>query len=212
MSIRCYVDRRYLVADPIFVLSLSLSGENTVDTFANPITQVLDDFKASVLAKDVDAFVALYDPGLSIFDMWGVWSYDGIEPWRQMVERWFSSVGTDRVIVDFSDVKTIVTKELALVHAFIKYKALDTEGKALRRRSDRTVMAGKSFTSTRHRRSIPPRSASCSNADASTSRFKWIRFGACRGRQRVCRPACANPQRAWWWSFRMAVSRSLVDR
>ena len=108
-----------------------------MDTFANPITQVLDDFKASVLGKDVDAFVALYDPGLSIFDMWGVWSYDGIEPWRQMVERWFSSVGTDRVIVDFSDVKTIVTKELALVHAFIKYKALDTEGKELRSMDNR---------------------------------------------------------------------------
>lgn len=47
-----------------------------------PIRQVLDNDKAAVLAKDVDAFVALYDRDVLVFDMWRVWSYDGIAAWH----------------------------------------------------------------------------------------------------------------------------------
>ena len=32
-------------------------------------------------AKDVDAFAALFDVDVRVFDMWGVWSYDGIAAW-----------------------------------------------------------------------------------------------------------------------------------
>jgi len=35
------------------------------------ITDVLNAYAAAVLAKDVDAFMALYDDEVSIFDMWG---------------------------------------------------------------------------------------------------------------------------------------------
>jgi len=98
----------------------------------NPVLQVLEDYKAAVLAKDVDAFVALYDEDVQIFDMWGVWSYNGIASWREMAARWFGSLGTERVIVDFSDVQTIGTQDLAVVHAFVKYKAVSADGVDLR--------------------------------------------------------------------------------
>jgi hypothetical protein len=45
-----------------------------VKTLDNPITQVLNAYQAAVFAKDVDAFVALYDADVLIYDMWGVWS------------------------------------------------------------------------------------------------------------------------------------------
>jgi ketosteroid isomerase-like protein len=48
-----------------------------------PIIQVLDSYKAAVKAKDVDAFVALYDQDVRVFDLWGVWSYQGVEAWRE---------------------------------------------------------------------------------------------------------------------------------
>jgi len=112
-----------------------------VDTLDKPVLQVLDDYKAAVLAKSVDAFVALYDPNVLVFDMWGAWSYNGIAAWREMVEGWFCSLGTaERVIVEFSDAQTIVTGELAVVHAFVEYKAIDPNGVELRSMDNRLTM------------------------------------------------------------------------
>jgi hypothetical protein len=36
----------------------------------------------AVLAKDVEAFVALYDADVRIFDPFGAWSHRGIDAWR----------------------------------------------------------------------------------------------------------------------------------
>ncbi|MGF6512450.1 YybH family protein [Paraburkholderia sp. 32] len=106
----------------------------------NPILQVLEGYKAAVLAKDVDAFVALYDRDAVVFDMWGTWSYHGIASWRDMVEGWFGSLGTERVIVDFSAAQTIVAADLAVVHAFATYKAVDADGLELRSMDNRLTM------------------------------------------------------------------------
>ena len=106
----------------------------------NPILQVLDDYKATVFAKDVDSFVALYDQDVLVFDMWRVWSYNGIASWREMAAGWFGSLGTERVIVDFKDAQTIVAQDLAVVHAFVTYKALTADGVALRSMDNRMTM------------------------------------------------------------------------
>ena len=49
------------------------------------IIEVLDAYRAGVLAKDLDKFLALYDRDVRVFDTWGRWSYDGVDAWR---ERW----------------------------------------------------------------------------------------------------------------------------
>lgn len=103
-----------------------------MDKLDNPILQVLTDYKAAVFAKDVDAFVALYDQDVQVFDMWVVWSYGGIASWRQMATGWFGSLGTERVVVDFSEVQTIVAQDLAVIHAFVTYKAISVDGADLR--------------------------------------------------------------------------------
>jgi ketosteroid isomerase-like protein len=113
---------------------------STVETLDNPVLQVLDDYKAAVLAQDVDAFVSLYDPDLSVFDMWGVWSYDGIGPWRDMVAGWFGSLGTDRVIVDFSDTQVVSGQDVCVLHTFMKFKAIDPAGVELRSMDNRLTM------------------------------------------------------------------------
>jgi ketosteroid isomerase-like protein len=105
-----------------------------------PVLQVLNDYKAAVFAKDVDSFVALYDENVSVFDMWGVWSYDGIASWRKMTEGWFGSLGKDRVVVDFSDAQTIVVDDVAVVHAYVKYKAIDGDGAELRSMDNRLTV------------------------------------------------------------------------
>ncbi|MGF6737590.1 YybH family protein [Paraburkholderia atlantica] len=106
----------------------------------HPILQVLEGYTAAVWAKDVDAFVALYDRDAVIFDMWGTWSYNGIASWRAMAEGWFGALGADRVIVDFSEAQTMAAADLAVIHAFATYKAVDANGQELRAMDNRLTM------------------------------------------------------------------------
>ena len=106
-----------------------------------PVLQILDAYKAAVYAKDVDAFVALYDQDVCVFDMWGEWSYSGVEAWRGMVANWFGSLGSERVAVDFAEVQPIMVQEVAVIHAFVTYKGLSAEGEELRAMQNRLTLA-----------------------------------------------------------------------
>jgi uncharacterized protein (TIGR02246 family) len=101
------------------------------------IEQVLDAYRAAVHAKDVDGFVALYDEDVSVFDMWGRWSYDGSDAWRGLVAEWFGSLGSEQVVVELQDVQTIVGGGVAVAHAFVTFKALSAEGEELRAMNNR---------------------------------------------------------------------------
>jgi uncharacterized protein YndB with AHSA1/START domain/ketosteroid isomerase-like protein len=106
-----------------------------------PVLGILDAYKASVFAKDVDAFLVLYDRDVHVFDMWGAWSHNGIEAWREMVVNWFSSLGSDRVMVGFDDVRVVETSDLAFIHAFVTYKGISAEGTELRAMNNRMTLA-----------------------------------------------------------------------
>lgn len=105
------------------------------------IMQVLEGYKAAVFAKDVDAFVALYDTDVQVFDMWGEWSYDGIAAWRAMATEWFGSLGDERVVVTFDQIRTTVAGQMALASAFITYTGTSAEGQPLRSLQNRMTMA-----------------------------------------------------------------------
>lgn len=68
------------------------------------VQSALQAYTDAVYAKDVDAFVAVFDDEVRVFDMWGSWSHDGIEAWRAMAVGWFDSLGDERVRVEFADV------------------------------------------------------------------------------------------------------------
>jgi uncharacterized protein (TIGR02246 family) len=102
-----------------------------------PIMRIFEAYKAAVFAKDVDAFVALYDQDVCVFDLWSKWSYEGLEAWRGMVADWLGSLGTDRVAVEVDDVQTSVTDDLAVAHAFLTFKAISPEGRELRAMQNR---------------------------------------------------------------------------
>ncbi len=85
------------------------------------VREVVDAYQAAVWAKDVDALVALYDPEVCVFDLWGTWSYRGVAAWRGMVAEWFGSLGSERAVVDLEDVQTIVAQDLAVVYALVIY-------------------------------------------------------------------------------------------
>ncbi len=103
----------------------------------NPVPAVLAAYQAAVLAKDVDAFVALYAEDVRVFDMWGTWEYRGLAAWRAMAADWFGSLGDERVVVDFAEVQVELSPGLASGHAFARYAAVDAAGTELRALNNR---------------------------------------------------------------------------
>ena len=96
------------------------------------VAQLLATYGSAVAAKDITTFMRLYDPQVRVFDAWGVWTYDGASAWQQAVEGWFTSLGSDRVQVRFSEVQTTVTREMAMVSAVVTYASVSAQGQALR--------------------------------------------------------------------------------
>ncbi len=107
----------------------------------DPFSQVLAAYAAAVHAKDADAFAAMYDDDVHVFDMWGSWSLQGIAAWRAMAADWFSSLGAERVVVKADEIQTTHAGELAIGHAILTYTALSAEGEELRSLNNRITMA-----------------------------------------------------------------------
>lgn len=98
-------------------------------TAEQPILQVLDRYRCAVTAKDVDAFAALYDDEVLVFDLWGRWCHRGLADWRATAAEWFGSLADDeRVLVEFSDTHVAVAHDLAIAHAFVTYRAVSANG------------------------------------------------------------------------------------
>ncbi|MFI4928654.1 MAG: YybH family protein [Burkholderiales bacterium] len=105
------------------------------------IARVLESYKAAVYAKDVDAFMRLYNPDVRVFDAWGVWSYEGADAWQRAVEGWFTSLGTERVKVTFDAVKISEARESAVVSAVVTYASVSVQGEPLRSMQNRLTWA-----------------------------------------------------------------------
>jgi uncharacterized protein (TIGR02246 family) len=94
----------------------------------SPIARVIDRYAASVAARDIEAFMALYDPAVRVFDAWGVWSYEGAPAWQVAVEGWFASHPGERFTVSFHDVRTVSTPAVASVTAVVTYGIVTSGG------------------------------------------------------------------------------------
>ncbi len=101
------------------------------------IARILESYKSAVFAKDVDAFMQLYDPNVRVFDAWGVWSYEGSAAWRVAVQAWLTSLQSEKVRVTFDDKKISGGNDLAFVSAIVTYAGVSAEGEHLREMQNR---------------------------------------------------------------------------
>jgi uncharacterized protein (TIGR02246 family) len=101
------------------------------------VGSLLEAYRDAVHAKDVDAFVAIFADDVRVFDMWGAWSHDGIDSWREMTVGWFGSLGDELVRVEFDDVQTTVGDDTAVLSAFVTFAGLSAEGEELRSMNNR---------------------------------------------------------------------------
>ena len=122
-------------------------------------SHILSAYAAAVRARDTEALLALYHPHVTVYDMWQHWQYDGLNAWRGMIEGWFASLGDENVDVTFDDIRSTVTPELVLVHAFATYAGLSATGERLRAMNNRitlTLIPGESSWLILHEHSSAP--------------------------------------------------------
>jgi ketosteroid isomerase-like protein len=111
------------------------------------VSRIIEGYQSSVHAKDVAAFMRLYDPHVRVFDAWGHWSHEGAEAWSIAVEAWFTSLGSERVKVLFSDVTVHEVPGAAVVSAIVTYAGIGADGTQLREMQNRLTWA---LQETRH--------------------------------------------------------------
>ena len=111
-----------------------------INRVSDPFIKAIDSYREAVLAKDADAFAALYGDDVHVFDMWDKWSLRGVQSWRNMATEWFSSLGSERVIVSVCDVESTLSGDLAFGHAILTYTAVSAEGNELRSLSNRITL------------------------------------------------------------------------
>ncbi len=101
------------------------------------IHRVIESYKAAVLAADANAFMRLYHPTVRVFDTWGVWLYEGAPAWQRAVEGWFTSLGSERVRVSFSEVQVLAGEPVTALDAIVTYAAESAQGEPLRSMQNR---------------------------------------------------------------------------
>jgi ketosteroid isomerase-like protein len=89
-------------------------------------------YAQAILTKDLELFLSIFDENLEVFDMWEKWSLSGLSEWRQVTKEWFDSLDSERVIIEFSDVKEHVTEDMGYVTCFVKFQAQNLAGENLR--------------------------------------------------------------------------------
>ena len=114
------------------------SREGDTDERSLTVEEMLEAYAAAVRAKDVDAFVALYEDDIRTFDLWSVWAYDGKPEFHEMVREWFISVPEDEVVeVGFDEVRTQSGDDLGALSAYTTFRAVSSDGKELRSMNNR---------------------------------------------------------------------------
>jgi uncharacterized protein (TIGR02246 family) len=99
---------------------------------AMQVGSLFDTYKNAVFQKDAEAFAAIFDSNVRVFDMWVLWSYDGLTGWKEMAKDWFGSLGTERVVVTFEDIRIEAADEMALATAYVRFAAISETGEELR--------------------------------------------------------------------------------
>lgn len=85
--------------------------------YMTDFASLFDIYKQAIFQKDLEAFVSIFDENVRVFDMWQRWTNDGLPAWREMAAGWFASLGTDRDVVTFEDIRIEETRELAFANA-----------------------------------------------------------------------------------------------
>lgn len=109
-------------------------------TTFDPVKQMIEDYKVAASTKNVDAFCAIYDADVHVFDMWNRWTMRGLDAWKEMAQNWFLSLGNEQVIVEAKDIESHVADDFAVGHAIFTFTAVSAQGEKLRSLDNRVTV------------------------------------------------------------------------
>ena len=104
------------------------------------IEEFFPGYKEAVWQKDAAALLSLYSKELVAFDMWNQGFFGSLKEWSPEIEQWLSSLGDEKVQVDFEQVKLFQSDDLGFASAYITFQALDLDGKVLRGMTNRITV------------------------------------------------------------------------
>ena len=114
-----------------------MSAPSGVTTNEQIIYDLLIKYQEAVKDKNLIQFLSIYDVSITVYDMWNVWSYKGLEEWRGMAEGWFSSLGEEVDTVQFSETVVEAGQDMATLYTMVKYTAFSMDGIELRSLNNR---------------------------------------------------------------------------
>ena len=80
------------------------------------VTKVLQAYRDAVAARDVEAFLALYDGDVHLFDMWDRYKVTGQDAGREMVVDWFGAHPGEALDARFDDVSAVMGQDAGFAH------------------------------------------------------------------------------------------------
>lgn len=104
------------------------------------IKDFFNSYQEAAWHKDTSAMINLYDEHAVIFDMWDQGYCVSSSEWNKAIEDWFSSLGPERVKVEFDMIKISESGSLGFATALIKYSAISSEGAVLRSMKNRITL------------------------------------------------------------------------
>jgi ketosteroid isomerase-like protein len=101
------------------------------------IQRLFEVYKESVYQKDHIRLAGIYDDEILVFDMWSKFRVSGKRAWAEDIRAWLSSLGEERVAVEFSEIESRMDATLAFASAFVSFKAVAADGTIIRSMKNR---------------------------------------------------------------------------
>ena len=111
------------------------------------IEDFFEDYKNAVWQKDATMLLKLYDNEVVSFDMWDIGYYKTLNEWTPEIENWLSSLGEEKVKVDFEMIKVFKSDINGFASGLIKFQAINTQGAVLRKMKNRITVGFSRFES-----------------------------------------------------------------
>lgn len=94
------------------------------------VSQVLENYAATVYELDVEKFLAAYGDGIHLYDCWGRWELQGLPAWRESVTEWFAGIREDNNIVKVTFDDVVITEEasVAFVYCAVTFTGYEEAG------------------------------------------------------------------------------------
>ena len=109
------------------------------------IEDFFEDYKNAVWQKDATMLLKLYDNEVVSFDMWDIGYYKTLNEWTPEIENWLSSLGEEKVKVDFEMIKVFKSDINGFASGLIKFQAINTQGAVLRKMKNRITVGFSRF-------------------------------------------------------------------